>query len=316
MSSKEVKPRILGSKQRILLIKPRWLSSELLAAEYRELRQQDPEAHIYALAESFKAPSGLELIAPPQLVSGGSLTRLAAFLRTARQLRRWRFDEVRVVMEAHRGEAGYLEAKLWAFVARSGLRRMGQARSLSLSEELRDKWQRAAPLPVARVLLWLTSLFPVVRRRKQASSESVEHRVSRLEAFVYLQQLQSIGRPSGRRYLEVGEARLTEAVRSFGWETQQSKLAHEYGSAPTRPDGLPEAFDLITIACSKPPHEKVEAKSVKRLLNSRGLCLWQFASNGEFEAALQQVGLKVLQQGDSLFAPGCRDVWLSHEDSH
>jgi Zn-finger nucleic acid-binding protein len=160
------------SKKRLLLIKPRWLPDEAVKTQLQALREEYSNPHLTLLAEAalpqeIPGQDHVEFIELPSTRDGK--------LKTLRRLRRRRFDEAVVLVEAHRGEVGFLEAKFWAFVAKARRRRLGNLRQLSLSREFADKWRRFTPLIAWRAFLTVRAAVSLPSRLEARSRGTLRY---------------------------------------------------------------------------------------------------------------------------------------------
>lgn len=170
--------------KRLLLIKPRWLPEETVLTHLQTLRAERPHALFTLLADAALPQEECDFIPLPNLYSG-KLMLVRSVIGTLRRVRRRRYDEAILLAEAYRGEAGYLEAKLWTFAARSSRRRFGFVRPLELRHEFADKARRLVPFLSGRALTALntSSRLPselAARSRRKFASLHLQRRHSEM----------------------------------------------------------------------------------------------------------------------------------------
>jgi hypothetical protein len=163
----------------ILFIKPRWLAAESADAEIAAYLSANPEASVSILADEAYAPAVGTRIALPD---AGKVSR-GELLQRVLQLRRTRFDEAVILAEESRDEMGYGEAKFWVFAARARRRSLGRLRTLSLQDELFDKWRRIGIQRIAR-----KGIRVIARIRGYKPAPCAEDEKRRLLAFIALHQ--------------------------------------------------------------------------------------------------------------------------------
>ncbi len=123
---------------KVLLIKPRWYLMSVLEAEGAVLRETHPGIQISVIADEKLEDETIIFYPMPDLRGDSKLS----LLHYAQKIRTTTYDEIVVLADNARSEAGYLEAKIWAFAAKGRVRRLGSMKRLDLKEELKDKWRR------------------------------------------------------------------------------------------------------------------------------------------------------------------------------
>jgi hypothetical protein len=208
------------------------------AAQIAKIRDRFPGAETHLLAAEIPPSDRKEHLQWIQLPARSGPK--SALFATAIRLRAKRFQRVIVLAEQNRDEIGYLEAKLWAFVASSRHRELSTGRKLWLSEEVADKWWRLSPRVLTSIGLKAATILkrpPLAATQETVSGLTPAQASERITAFAYLNQMKRRSGLAGGDLVLVGTSEIwSDLATKLGWRVA------------ARVSGLvPEKFDAIVV---------------------------------------------------------------------
>lgn len=188
--------------EKILLIAPRWLPESVARQHLESWRAKQPHAQFILLTHDENLPIWTLPPLEPR-----------ALLHFARRLRRQRFRRAVVLTDAARGDVGYGEAKLWAFIS-NARRREFNGKPLTLGREAKAK-RPVAAIFGAHLLATLCEILKVARRDETVVSPEL---LSSARTFAYLQHAIHQHSAVPGRVLLIGTKWNENTSRRCGWE--------------------------------------------------------------------------------------------------
>lgn len=305
----------------LLLIKPRWMSRQVLSTRVEHVRNADPGAALHLLSEAPPDVKDLTWIELPDLWRAPR----KEVLRTAATIRRRRYDRVLILTDPHGGDLGGRELRFWAFVARAREKSFEDGQPIRFFDSTLARLLAGA---LIRSTLRLAAFVSPARKRPNCC-----RRQSLLETRLYLSAYCNRFGEVGGRYLDIecGSGYRLEAASRQGWtvlgasssDVQVGKcraLGLDVISVSSLMSKGTSAFRLITMF---EPESAVRGPAptladLAGLLAPDGVLITRLSEPLEpeltrFTRDAAKVGLHTRVDEFSLAGAGCHDVWLFHE---